>query len=106
MKKILLLVFLFPATFASNAIWKIGAGADSGPTQLLKNIFEITKIKNDGNIENVIKQTSFRWLRPKFMERWHRYCSLDREQKKELGELIKNSVLDKEKLPKQKHYNI
>ncbi len=106
MKKILLLVFLFPATFASNAIWKIGAGADSGPTQLLKNIFEITKIKNDGNIENVIKQTSFRWLRPKFMERWHRYCSLDREQKKELGELIKNSVLDKEKLPKQKHYDV
>lgn len=105
MKKILLLLVLLPATFACNAIWKVGPAADSGPTQLLKDIFTITKIKNDDNLENIIKQTSFKWLRPKFMERWHSYCLLDRGQKRELAKLIKNSVFYKEKLPKRKHYD-
>ncbi len=105
MKKIFLFLFLLSSTFACNAIWKVGPGADSGPTQLLKDIFSITKIKNDGNLENIIKQVIFRWTRPTFMQGWHRYCLLDSAQKRELADLIKNSILYKEKLPKQKHYD-
>jgi len=84
MKKLLLLLltlFTFNA-FGCGAIWKIGTENNSGPTQLLKDIFEITKIKHDGSLENAVSQTQFKWLRPKFMERWHLYRLLDRGAKK------------------------
>ena len=86
MKKLLLLLFLLTEhnSFSCDAIWKTGNGGDSGPTQLLKDVFEITKIKNNGNLENAVRQTQFKWLRPKFMERWHHYRLLDKGQKEAL----------------------
>ena len=107
MKKLLLLLLplLVHTSFSCDAIWKIGNGGDSGPTQLLKDVFEITKIKNNGNLENAVRQTQFKWLRPKFMERWHHYRLLDKGQKRDLEKLIRDSVLAKEKMPKRKHYD-
>jgi hypothetical protein len=107
MRKLLLLLFTILKfnAFGCSAIWKVGDKDDSGPTQLLKDIFEITKIKNNGSLENAVKQTQFKWLRPKFMERWHHYSFLDRRQKRDLEKLIRDSVLTKEKTPKQKHYD-
>ena len=87
MKKLLLLLLLLLTkhnSFSCNAIWKAGAENDSGPTQLLKDIFEITNIKNNGSLENAVRQTQFKWLRPQFMERWHHYRLLDKGQKEAL----------------------
>lgn len=107
MRKLLLLLLslLTFNAFCCSAIWKVGNEDDSGPTQLLKNIFEITKIKNNGSLENAVKQTQFKWLRPKFMEHWHHYRFLDRGQKRDLERLIKDSILSKEKMPQKKHYD-
>lgn len=108
MKKLLLLLLLLLTkhnSFSCNAIWKAGAENDSGPTQLLKDIFEITNIKNNGSLENAVRQTQFKWLRPQFMERWHHYRLLDNRQRRDLETLIKDSALTKEKTPTQKHYD-
>ncbi|MCX7342572.1 MAG: hypothetical protein NT128_00260 [Proteobacteria bacterium] len=107
MKKLLLLLLLLTQhnSFGCDAIWKTGAENDSGPTQLLKDIFEITKIKNNGSLKNAIQQTQFRWLRPKLMQQWHHYRFLDRGQKRDLEKLIKDSFFTREKLPKHKHYD-
>ncbi len=107
MKKLFLLLLLLTEqnAFCCDVIWKTGERDDSGPTQLLKDIFKITNIKNNGNLENAVKQTQFRWLRPKLMERWHHYRLLDRGQKRDLETLIKDSIFTKEKMPERKHYD-
>ncbi len=97
--RLLLLLVIIPSIFGSEVIWK------NGPTDFLKEIFKITEIKNVDDLESAISQSSSKWLRPKFMEKWHGYSFLDKHKKEELTKLIKASDLAKERPPKQKHYN-
>lgn len=96
---LLLLLAILPGIFGSEVIWK------NGPTDLLREIFKITEIKNVDDLESVISQTTSKWLRPRFMEKWHGYSLLDKHKKEELTKLIKGSDLSKERPPKQKHYS-
>jgi hypothetical protein len=100
MKKLLGILIFWPVIFGCESIW------DNGPTQLLKEIFAITKIKDTEDLEKAIKKSTFRWIRPKFMERWHSYSLLDKSQRNELEKLIKNSDLAKVKMPKKNHYDV
>lgn len=83
-----------------EAIW------DNGPTQLLRDIFSITKTQGVETLEPAIKQSNLKWMRPKGLERWHAYSLFDDAERNLLTEKIKNSALAKEKLPTKKHYNV
>ncbi len=97
--KLLLLLVILPGIFGSEIIWK------NGPTDLLREIFKITEIKNVEDLESVVSQTTSKWLRPRFMEKWHGYSLLDKHRKEELTKLIRASDLAKERPPLQKHYS-
>lgn len=113
MKKLAILVFLWPVVFGGlvmlvsllpvafggcEAIWH------NGPTQLLRDIFKITEIENVDNLEYATKQANFRWIRPKGLERWDIYSILNDFQRSKLTKLIKNSTLAKVKMPTKRHY--
>ena len=97
--KLLILLMFFPGVFCSEVIWK------NGPTDLLKEIFKIAEIKNADDLESVTSQCTSKWLRPRFMTKWHKYSLLDNYKKEKLIKLIKSSELAKERPPTQKHYN-
>jgi hypothetical protein len=99
MKKLLILLAFLPAIFSCESIW------DNGPTKLLKDIFEITEIDNVDDLTTATKQSNFRWIRPKGLERWHIYSILDDVQRTKLIKKIKHSALDKAKMPTKKHYD-
>lgn len=98
MKLLILLMFL-PGVFCSEVIWK------NGPTDLLREIFKITEIKNADDLESVTSQCTSKWLRPRFMTKWHKYSLLDNRKKEKLIKLIKSSELAKERPPTRKHYD-
>lgn len=98
MKRLAVLISLLPMAFGCDAIW------NNGPTQLLRDIFKITEIENVENLEYATKQSNFRWIRPKGLERWHLYSILLDHQRVKLEKIIKNSALSKEKMPTKKHY--
>lgn len=98
MKRLAVLISLLPMAFGCEAIW------NNGPTQLLRDIFKITELENVENLEYATKQSNFRWIRPKGLERWHLYSILLDHQRVKLEKIIKNSALAKEKMPTKKHY--
>ncbi len=99
MKKLAVLVAILPAVFGCEAIW------NNGPTQLLRDIFEISEIDNVDDLKFVTQQANFRWIRPKGYERWHIYSILNDSQREKLTKIIKKSALAKAKMPTKKHYH-
>ncbi|MCX7343363.1 MAG: hypothetical protein NT128_04385 [Proteobacteria bacterium] len=97
--RLLLMLVILSSIFSSEIIWK------NGPTELLKEVFKITKVKESDDLECLISQTSSKWVRPTFMESWHAYSFLNKGQKKELVKLFENPDFAKERLPKQTHYD-
>lgn len=85
--------------FSCETIW------NNGPTQLLKDIFRITDTSGVETLESAVKQSNFRWIRPKGFELWDVYSLFDNEQRAKLTEIVKNSSLAKAKLPTKKHYD-
>jgi len=85
--------------FSCETIW------NNGPTQLLKDIFHIMDVDGVKNLESAVKQSNFRWIRPKGFELWDVYSLFDDEQRAKLTEIVKNSSLAKAKLPTKKHYD-
>lgn len=98
MKKLLVLLAIFPAIFGCEAIW------NNGPTQLLQEIFKITEIDGVDDLKTATKQSNFRWIRPRGLERWHLYSILDESQRAKLTKKIKHSAVAKAKMPTKKHY--
>ncbi|MEI6628123.1 MAG: hypothetical protein WCN27_01775 [Alphaproteobacteria bacterium] len=99
MKKLAVLVAILPAVFGCEAIW------NNGPTQLLRDIFEISEIDNVDDLKFATQQANFRWIRPKGYERWHIYSILNDSQREKLTKIIKKSALAKAKMPTKKHYH-
>lgn len=99
MKKFFITLAFVSKIFSCNAIW------DNGPTQLLKDIFKITDVQGVESLETAVKQSNFRWIRPKGAERWNVYSLLDNAQRKALSKKVKNSSLAKAKMPLKKHYD-
>lgn len=99
MKKFLVALVFVGAVFGCEAIW------DDGPTQLLKDIFTITETDGVENLDTAIKQSNFRWLRPKGFELWNVYSLFDDHKRAALAKRVKNSALAKEKMPTKKHYD-
>lgn len=100
MKKFFIPLAFVSTLFSCEAIW------NNGPTQLLKDIFKITGTKGVESLETAVKQSNFRWLRPKGLELWERqYSLLDDTQRAALLKKVKNSDLAKEKMPSKKHYD-
>ncbi len=85
--------------FSCEAIW------NNGPTQLLKDIFKITDVQGVESLETAVKQSNFRWIRPKGLERWDVYSLLDDMQRTALSKKVKSSSLAKVKMPLKKHYD-
>jgi len=100
MKKLLLAVLFLPTIFACEAIW------NNGPTQLLRDIFSITKTEGVDDLSTATKQSNSRWLRPKGSELWEIYSILDDSQRTKLTKKIKQSALAKAKMPTKKHYDV
>ncbi len=99
MKKFFMTLVFVSKIFGCEAIW------NNGPTQLLKDIFEITETSGVENLESAVKQSNFRWIRPKGFELWDVYSLFDDVQRANLAKKIKNSSLAKAKMPTKKHYD-
>ncbi len=99
MKELAVLIAFLPAVFGCEAIW------NNGPTQLLRDIFEITEIDNVEDFKFATQQANFRWIRPKGYERWHIYSILNDSQRAKLTKIINKSALAKAKMPTKKHYH-
>lgn len=99
MKKFLIVLTFVSTIFSCEAIW------NNGPTQLLKDIFKIMNVSGVEKLETAVKQSNFRWIRPKGLERWDIYSIFDNEQRATLSKKIKYSSLAKEKMPLKKHYD-
>ncbi len=97
--RLLLMLAILPGIFGSDVVWK------NGPTDFLREIFKITEIKNVYDLESAVSQTTSKWLKPKFMQKWHGYSLLDKCKKEGLTKLIMGSELAKGRQPKQKHYD-
>lgn len=98
MKKLLVVLVFVSAVFGCEAIW------DNGPTQLLKDIFTITETDGVENLDTAVKQSNFRWIRPKGLERWDVYTLFNSIVRSALTKKIKHSAIAKEKMPLKKHY--
>lgn len=85
--------------FSCETIW------NNGPTQLLKDIFTITGTSGVENLETAVKQSNFKWIRPKGLERWDVYSLFDDAQRAKLTGIVKKSCLAKTKMPTKKHYD-
>jgi hypothetical protein len=99
MKKFFISLAFVSTLFSCETIW------NNGPTQLLKDIFRITDTSGVETLESAVKQSNFRWIRPKGFELWDVYSLFDNEQRAKLTEIVKNSSLAKAKLPTKKHYD-
>ena len=99
MKKFFITLAFVSTLFSCETIW------NNGPTQLLKDIFHIMDVDGVKNLESAVKQSNFRWIRPKGFELWDVYSLFDDEQRAKLTEIVKNSSLAKAKLPTKKHYD-
>ena len=99
MKKILLILAFVGTVFSCEAIW------NNGPTPLLRDIFAITETAGVENLETAVKQSNFRWIRPKGFERWDVYSLFDNSVRSALTKKIKRSAIAKEKMPLKKHYD-
>jgi hypothetical protein len=99
MKKFFITLAFVSTLFSCEAIW------NNGPTQLLKDIFEATKTIGVENLESAVKQSNFKWIRPKGFELWDVYSLFDDAQRAKLTEIVKNSSLAKAKMPTKKHYD-
>lgn len=99
MKKLLIVPVFIGAVFGCEAIW------NNGPTDLLKDIFKITETNGVENLDTAVKQSNFRWIRPKGLERWDVYSLFDTPVRSALAKKIKHSAIAKEKMPLKKHYD-
>jgi hypothetical protein len=99
MKKFLVVLVFIGSVFGCEAIW------NNGPTGLLKDIFTITETDGVKNLDTAIKQSNFRWIRPKGLERWDVYSLFDSTVRSALTKKIKHSAMAKEKMPLKKHYD-
>ena len=99
MKKFFITLAFVSTLFSCETIW------NNGPTQLLKDIFEVTKTIGVEKLESAVKQSNFRWIRPKGFELWDVYSLFDDVQRAKLTEIVKNSSVAKAKLPTKKHYD-
>ncbi len=99
MKKFFITLAFVSTLFSCETIW------NNGPTQLLKDIFHIMDVDGVKNLESAVKQSNFRWIRPKGFELWDVYSLFDDAQRAKLTEIVKNSSLAKAKLPTKKHYD-
>ena len=99
MKKVFVLMAIMNSIFCCEAIW------NNGPTDLLKDIFKITEIQWVETLETAIKQSNFRWIRPKGLERWDVYSLFGNAKRSALTKKIKHSAIAKEKMPLKKYYD-
>lgn len=99
MKKFFITLAFVSTLFSCETIW------NNGPTQLLKDIFHIMDVDGVKNLESAVKQSNFRWIRPKGFELWDVYSLFDDAQRAKLTEIVKNSSVAKAKLPTKKHYD-
>ncbi len=99
MKKFWVILAFVNTLFCCEAIW------NNGPTNLLKDIFTITETNGVETLESAIKQSNFRWIRPKGLERWDVYSLFDNAKRCALTKKINGSALAKEKMPIKKHYD-
>jgi hypothetical protein len=99
MKKFFISLAFASTLFSCETIW------NNGPTQLLKDIFTITGTSGVENLETAVKQSNFKWIRPKGLERWDVYSLFDDAQRAKLTGIVKKSCLAKTKMPTKKHYD-